>query len=177
MIWKKKRSVIAYVFSILAWVHVHRDMLIIWPHFLTSLPLLSESLNELEDNDLDALMADLVADLNATEQKLAADIQDLKVPSPPPPHLPPKSSGAASSSSSITSPTSPEGGNTVSNISSPASSSSSPLPAPPPQSAKPTMVSNSSNFSNFRVLVWTNREPSLVNVVFNRNRFFKGSFF
>lgn len=116
-----------------------------------SLLLLSESLHELEDNDLDALMADLVADLNATEQKLAADIQDLKVPSPPPPDLPPKSSGAASS---ITSPTSPEGGSTVSSISTPASSSTSPLPAPPPQAAKPTMVSNISNISiSFRVLV------------------------
>lgn len=113
--------------------------------FLTSPP---ESLQELEDHDLDALMADLVADLNATEQKLAAEIEDLKVP--PPPDLPPKSRGAASTSSSCT-PTSPEGGSTVSsasNASSPASSATSPLPAPPPQSAKPTMVSRFSDFWN-----------------------------
>ncbi|XP_076146885.1 amyloid beta A4 precursor protein-binding family B member 1-interacting protein [Alosa pseudoharengus] len=34
---------------------------------------LNASLHELEDNDLDALMADLVADLNATEEKMAAE--------------------------------------------------------------------------------------------------------
>ncbi|XP_062377635.1 amyloid beta A4 precursor protein-binding family B member 1-interacting protein isoform X2 [Sardina pilchardus] len=34
---------------------------------------LNASLQELEDNDLDALMADLVADLNATEEKMAAE--------------------------------------------------------------------------------------------------------
>lgn len=87
-------------------------------------------------------MADLVADLNATEQKLAAEIEDLKVPLPPQqPDLPPKSRGAVSTSSSCT-PTSPEGGSTI-------SSASSPLPAPPPQSAKPTMVSRFSVCSDF----------------------------
>lgn len=86
-------------------------------------------------------MADLVADLNATEQKLAAEIEDLKVP--PPPDLPPKSYGAVSTL------TSPEGGSTVSGASSPASSATSLLPAPPPQSAKPTMVSRISDCSDF----------------------------
>lgn len=109
---------------------------------------LPESLQELEDNDLDALMADLVADLNATEQKLAAEIEDLKVPPPPQPDLPPKSRGAVSMSSSCT-PTSPEGGSTISGASSAASSASSPLPAPPPQSTKPTMVSRFSYCSDF----------------------------
>ncbi|XP_029698656.1 amyloid beta A4 precursor protein-binding family B member 1-interacting protein isoform X1 [Takifugu rubripes] len=93
--------------------------------FSIGFPDLNESLQELEDSDLDALMADLVADLNATEQKLAAEIEDLKVPPPPQPHLPPKSRGAVSTSSSC----SP----------SPASSATSPLPVPPPQSVKPSM--------------------------------------
>ncbi|XP_062235772.1 amyloid beta A4 precursor protein-binding family B member 1-interacting protein [Platichthys flesus] len=96
---------------------------------------MNESLNELEDTDLDALMADLVADLNATEMKLAADIEGLKVPSPPPPDLPPPLQGLSphASSASPASPASSTSSNT------PASSASSPLPPPPPQGAKPTM--------------------------------------
>lgn len=102
-----------------------------------------ESLHELEDNDLDALMADLVADLEATEEKLAADKQGLKVPSPPPPDLPPPPKGPSTHPAPfLPSPTSPAG-STGSNVSTPASSASSPLPPPPPQSAKPTMVSQS----------------------------------
>ncbi|XP_030254479.1 amyloid beta A4 precursor protein-binding family B member 1-interacting protein [Sparus aurata] len=100
---------------------------------------LNESLHELEDNDLDALMADLVADLEATEEKLAADKQGLKVPSPPPPDLPPPPKGPSTHPAPfLPSPTSPAG-STGSNVSTPASSASSPLPPPPPQSAKPTM--------------------------------------
>uniref|UniRef100_H3D7Z6 Amyloid beta A4 precursor protein-binding family B member 1-interacting protein n=1 Tax=Tetraodon nigroviridis TaxID=99883 RepID=H3D7Z6_TETNG len=96
-----------------------------------------ESLQELEDNDLDALMADLMADINATEQKLVAERDELKVPSPPTPALPPK---RGAPTSSITAPTSPEvGSSTASSVSSPASSAASPLPAPPPQSTKPSM--------------------------------------
>ncbi|XP_053492985.1 amyloid beta A4 precursor protein-binding family B member 1-interacting protein [Ictalurus furcatus] len=41
---------------------------------------LNASLNELEDNDLDALMADLVADLNATEEKFASERVVVKDP-------------------------------------------------------------------------------------------------
>uniref|UniRef100_A0A667YD22 Amyloid beta A4 precursor protein-binding family B member 1-interacting protein n=1 Tax=Myripristis murdjan TaxID=586833 RepID=A0A667YD22_9TELE len=78
---------------------------------------LNESLNELEDNDLDALMADLVADLSATEEKLAAEMGTQKEPSPPPQHLP------------------PSGG---SRLSSPASSAASLSPPPPPQKSKPS---------------------------------------
>eukprot|EP00064_Thunnus_orientalis_P016989 superscaffoldBa00003497_g17063 len=89
----------------------------------------NESLNELTDNDLDALMADLVADLNATEEKLAADINDLKVLSPPKQDLPPAPTGLAS----LPSPPS-----SASSIASTTSSASS-LPPPPPQGAKPTM--------------------------------------
>ncbi|XP_053350299.1 amyloid beta A4 precursor protein-binding family B member 1-interacting protein [Clarias gariepinus] len=46
---------------------------------------LNASLNEMEDNDLDALMADLVADLNATEEKFASERGTVKDPMPPPP--------------------------------------------------------------------------------------------
>ncbi|XP_069015815.1 amyloid beta A4 precursor protein-binding family B member 1-interacting protein [Embiotoca jacksoni] len=81
---------------------------------------LNESLLELEDNDLDALMADLVADLNATEEKLAAEIEGLKAPSPTPQDV----NGRPASG----------GGN----VSAPSSSASSPLPPPPSQSSKPT---------------------------------------
>ncbi|XP_068199622.1 amyloid beta A4 precursor protein-binding family B member 1-interacting protein [Antennarius striatus] len=115
---------------------------------------LNDSLHELEDTDLDALMADLVADLNASEQKLAAEIESLKVPSPttsgqappnlprpglPPPDLPPPlEEPGKRPASSLVSPTSPAS-HTSSNVSTPASAAASPLPPPPPQSAKPTM--------------------------------------
>lgn len=136
-----------------------------------------ESLQELEDNDLDALMADLMADLNTTELKFAAERDELKVPSPPMPDLPPKRVGAvpasstssASSASSIAFPTSPEVGNTASSVSSPASPAASPLPAPPPHSAKPTMVSHFFNSLNkTESFSETSQEPALVKMVFNR---------
>lgn len=133
-----------------------------------------ESLQELEDNDLDALMADLMADLNTTELKFAAERDELKVPSPPMPDLPPKRVGAVpasstSSASSIAFPTSPEVGNTASSVSSPASPAASPLPAPPPHSAKPTMVSHFFNSLNkTESFSETSQEPALVKMVFNR---------
>ncbi|KAG7231253.1 hypothetical protein INR49_012084 [Caranx melampygus] len=96
---------------------------------------LNESLHELEDTDLDALMADLVADLSATEEKLAAEIQGLKAPSPPPSGLPPPPKGLTTHPASPASPAS----SASSSVSTPASSAASPLPPPPPQSAKPTM--------------------------------------
>ncbi|XP_037612232.1 amyloid beta A4 precursor protein-binding family B member 1-interacting protein isoform X2 [Sebastes umbrosus] len=100
---------------------------------------LNESLHELEDCDLDALMADLVADLNATEEKLAAQMEGLKVPTPPLPDLlpPPPTGLSVRPTSSLASPSSPAS-STSSNVSTPASSSTSPLPPPPPQSTKPT---------------------------------------
>ncbi|XP_051909894.1 amyloid beta A4 precursor protein-binding family B member 1-interacting protein [Hippocampus zosterae] len=88
---------------------------------------LNASLNELEDNDLDALMADLVADLNATEEKLAAEIGGLKEPQPEP--FPPPSVGPASSNPPLSSDSSTAF----------PSSTASTLPPPPPQSSKPTM--------------------------------------
>ncbi|XP_075903700.1 amyloid beta A4 precursor protein-binding family B member 1-interacting protein isoform X2 [Nelusetta ayraudi] len=101
---------------------------------------LNESLHELEDNDLDALMADLVADLNATEQKLAAQIEDLPPPPPasapdfPPP--PPQLQGKKG----LDGPSSPAAESSAgSSASSPASSATSPVPVPPPQTTKPTM--------------------------------------
>lgn len=100
-----------------------------------------ESLHELEDNDLDALMSDLMADLNATEVKLAAEIKGLKVPSPPSPDLPPPPMGLSTyPASSLASPTPPTS-RTSSTVSTPASSASSPLPPPPSQSTKPSKVS------------------------------------
>ncbi|KAM8731943.1 amyloid beta A4 precursor protein-binding family B member 1-interacting protein [Acanthopagrus schlegelii] len=108
-------------------------------NFSKCLTDLNESLHELEDNDLDALMADLVADLEATEEKLAADKQGLKLPSPSPPDLPPPPKGLSTHPAPFfPSPTSPAG-STSSNVSTPASSAASPLPPPPPQSAKPSM--------------------------------------
>ncbi|KAJ8396810.1 hypothetical protein AAFF_G00014090, partial [Aldrovandia affinis] len=49
----------------------------------------NESLNELEDNDLDALMADLMADISATEEKLALGDSSRPDPLPEPMGLPP----------------------------------------------------------------------------------------
>ncbi|KAJ8279244.1 hypothetical protein COCON_G00063100 [Conger conger] len=56
---------------------------------------LNESLNELEDNDLDALMAELVADISAAEEKLTTAESTHPAPHPdpmdlPPPPLPPQ---------------------------------------------------------------------------------------
>ncbi|KAL2085685.1 hypothetical protein ACEWY4_019005 [Coilia grayii] len=91
---------------------------------------LNASLHELEDNDLDALMADLVADLNATEEKLAAESKD---------H--PSSSSSSSSGSSLPTPTVNNFGFpsptvapafTTTSISMPAPA---PAPAPPPAPA------------------------------------------
>uniref|UniRef100_A0A8C9ZM15 Amyloid beta A4 precursor protein-binding family B member 1-interacting protein n=1 Tax=Sander lucioperca TaxID=283035 RepID=A0A8C9ZM15_SANLU len=83
-------------------------------------------------------MADLVADLNATEEKFAAQKEVLKVPSLPPPDLPPPPKGLSTHpASSLASPASPAS-STSSNVSTPASSTASPLPPPPPQVPKPT---------------------------------------
>uniref|UniRef100_A0A8C6TLW1 Amyloid beta A4 precursor protein-binding family B member 1-interacting protein n=1 Tax=Neogobius melanostomus TaxID=47308 RepID=A0A8C6TLW1_9GOBI len=67
---------------------------------------LNESLNELEDNDLDALMNDLIADLNASEVKLAAEIEGLGPPSATKLDLPAPKGPV----SELPSPPSPRGG-------------------------------------------------------------------
>ncbi|XP_041824061.1 amyloid beta A4 precursor protein-binding family B member 1-interacting protein [Melanotaenia boesemani] len=90
----------------------------------------NESLNELEDNDLDALMADLMADLNATEEKLNAEIKGLDVPPPP--------KGPSTRPESSSTPTLPRSTSSSSNDSNSASSATSALPPPPPSSAKPS---------------------------------------
>lgn len=46
---------------------------------------LPASLSELEDNDLDALMADLVAEINAVEESVAQAKSAGGAPKPPPP--------------------------------------------------------------------------------------------
>ena len=92
-------------------------------------------------------MADLMADLNATEMKLAVDIESLKDPpsssaSQPPSHasqprqgtLPPAPQGLRSYDvSNLPSPVSLQG-----DAGTPSPSHQSPLP--PPQHAKPSMV-------------------------------------
>ncbi|XP_027861037.1 amyloid beta A4 precursor protein-binding family B member 1-interacting protein [Xiphophorus couchianus] len=100
---------------------------------------LNASLHDLEDNDLDALMADLVADLSETEKKLEAEIQGLKAPPSSSSDLPPPPKGLGlQPASSITSPPSP-GNNRSSSVTTTSSSTTSPLPPPPLQSSKPTM--------------------------------------
>lgn len=100
---------------------------------------LNESLQELEDNDLDMLMADLMADLNATEEKLAAEIHSLKEPPQPKQDLlpPPRGSSIAPVPEHILPESS--GGSGSSNVSTPAPSAACSLPPPPPQCVKPTM--------------------------------------
>ncbi|XP_037550417.1 amyloid beta A4 precursor protein-binding family B member 1-interacting protein [Nematolebias whitei] len=99
---------------------------------------LNESLHELEDNDLDALMADLVADLNATEEKIAAEIRGLEEPSPPPPDLPPPPKVLSTHPAPSSSSPSSRNGSSSGNVSAPTTSTTSPLPPPPSQSTKPT---------------------------------------
>lgn len=95
---------------------------------------LNESLNELEDNDLDALMNDLIADLNASEVKLAEEIEGLKEPAAPKPDFPAAPRGpelsVPSPSPSLPSPPSPR------SFSSPSPTATS--PPPPPQATKPS---------------------------------------
>ncbi|KAM3860218.1 amyloid beta A4 precursor protein-binding family B member 1-interacting protein [Diretmus argenteus] len=99
----------------------------------------NESLNDLEDNDLDALMADLVADLNATEEKMAAEREGRKEPSPPPSGLPPPPQGLSTyPAPPLASPAASESGGS-SKVSTPASSIASLSPPPPPQHSKPSM--------------------------------------
>ncbi|MBN3311688.1 AB1IP protein, partial [Atractosteus spatula] len=61
---------------------------------------LNESLNALEDNDLDALMADLVADINETEENLTGQRQAShdSLPPPPPPEQQHRSAATAPAS-------------------------------------------------------------------------------
>lgn len=99
-----------------------------------------ESLHELEGNDLDALMADLMADLNATEEKLATEIECLKAPSASQPDFPPPPKGLSiEPAPSHISPSS--AGSRSSNVSTPVPSAASSLAPPPPSGAKPTTVS------------------------------------
>lgn len=85
------------------------------------------SLHDLEDNDLDALMADLVADISATEEKFATEREGPKETAPVPP--PPVKS--QSNYSLLTFTDTPK----------PATSSTSITAPPPPPSIKPSKVS------------------------------------
>ncbi|XP_058249385.1 amyloid beta A4 precursor protein-binding family B member 1-interacting protein [Hemibagrus wyckioides] len=111
---------------------------------------LNASLNELEDNDLDALMADLVADLNATEEKFATERVGVKN-SMPPPSLPvPTAHFTPAASITLAAPITPAPPPTFqskseltrvpSNTSALTSNTSNTsLPPHPPSNAKPSM--------------------------------------
>lgn len=89
---------------------------------------------------MDALMADLMADLNATEEKLATEIEGLKAPSASQPDFPPPPKGLSTEPApSHISPSSAGSGS--SNVSTPVPSAASSLAPPPPPGAKPTVVS------------------------------------
>lgn len=89
------------------------------------------SLHEMEDNDLDALMADLVADISATEEKFATDRDASKGSAPfaPTPIQPQSNFGLPAST----------------DTSKPATSSNSIAAPPPPPASKPSKVSISLN--------------------------------
>ncbi|XP_062335329.1 amyloid beta A4 precursor protein-binding family B member 1-interacting protein isoform X2 [Osmerus eperlanus] len=96
-----------------------------------------ESLNELEDTDLDALMSGLMAEINATEEKMSSEKKEAKETKPAPSHLPPAPQGLSSypvPSQAV--PPSPESSCTVST---PIATPSSLSPRPPPHSTKPSM--------------------------------------
>uniref|UniRef100_A0A8C2ASG8 Amyloid beta A4 precursor protein-binding family B member 1-interacting protein n=1 Tax=Cyprinus carpio TaxID=7962 RepID=A0A8C2ASG8_CYPCA len=82
------------------------------------------SLHDLEDNDLDALMADLVADISATEEKFATEKDTLKGSAPvaPIPSQPPSNLSFPGSSSTLRQ----------------ATSSNSIAATPPPPTSKPS---------------------------------------
>lgn len=88
---------------------------------------LQESLNDLEDNDLDALMADLVADISATEEKFSTerDMSKGSVPVAPVPSQPQSNFSLPASFDSYK----------------PATSSNSIAAPPPPPASKPSKVS------------------------------------
>ncbi|XP_051970036.1 amyloid beta A4 precursor protein-binding family B member 1-interacting protein [Xyrauchen texanus] len=83
------------------------------------------SLNDLEDNDLDALMADLVADISATEEKFATEKENSKEPTHfAPPPVQPQSNFYLPTSTDAPRPAT--------------SSTSISAPPPPPPTAKPS---------------------------------------
>ncbi|KTG39237.1 hypothetical protein cypCar_00038589 [Cyprinus carpio] len=86
--------------------------------------LFTASLHDLEDNDLDALMADLVADISATEEKFATEKDTLKGSAPvaPIPSQPPSNLSFPGSSSTLRQ----------------ATSSNSIAATPPPPTSKPS---------------------------------------
>ncbi|TTU28029.1 Amyloid beta A4 precursor protein-binding family B member 1-interacting protein [Bagarius yarrelli] len=108
--------------------------------------VITASLNELEDNDLDALMADLVADLNATEEKFSSErvgMKDIR----PPPSLPVPTAhftpAAPEASTFTTSPTPSKPKTELTRLPSNAfaltsTTSNTSLPPPPSANAKPS---------------------------------------
>ncbi|XP_066574087.1 amyloid beta A4 precursor protein-binding family B member 1-interacting protein [Amia ocellicauda] len=93
----------------------------------------AQCLNSLEDNDLDALMADLVADINETEETLRAQGTISNQSSLPPP--PPDYSFLAPASYSL--PVPPENTSSSGTLPAPKARAPSPKPLPPPGPTKP----------------------------------------
>ncbi|XP_027015621.1 amyloid beta A4 precursor protein-binding family B member 1-interacting protein [Tachysurus fulvidraco] len=105
---------------------------------------LNASLNELEDNDLDALMADLVADLNATEEKFASERGGVNDSTPPPSLNVPKAhftpTAPAAPAAPPPSQSKAELTHLPSNMSGMTSTTNSTsLPPPPSSNSKPSM--------------------------------------
>ncbi|KAM6953391.1 amyloid beta A4 precursor protein-binding family B member 1-interacting protein [Aplochiton taeniatus] len=98
-----------------------------------------ESLNELDDTDLNALMADLVADLNATEEQFTAEINSQKHPPQAPAALPPAPRGLSSSLAPSLDFPPPPATSSMSGASTPAMPYDQASPPPPPQNIKPSM--------------------------------------
>ncbi|KAI5608026.1 amyloid beta A4 precursor protein-binding family B member 1-interacting protein, partial [Silurus asotus] len=103
------------------------------------------SLNELEDNDLDALMADLVADLNATEEKFASERVEVKKDPMPPASTAHFTPTAPSASTHSTGPPASQSKSELTRLPSNTSgltsiTSNTSLPAPPSSNSKPSMV-------------------------------------
>ncbi|KAI5106599.1 amyloid beta A4 precursor protein-binding family B member 1-interacting protein [Silurus meridionalis] len=102
------------------------------------------SLNELEDNDLDALMADLVADLNATEEKFASERVEVKKDPMPPASTAHFTPTAPSASTYSTGPLASQSKSELTRLPSNTSgltsiTSNTSLPAPPSSNSKPSM--------------------------------------
>ncbi|KAG7487452.1 hypothetical protein MATL_G00023590 [Megalops atlanticus] len=93
---------------------------------------LNASLNELEDNDLDALMADLVADISETEEQFSKSKSGHQELHPDPKSFPPPPLLQDHSSSTPAAVTAPH-------IPAPVPKAPTPQPPPPPQPSKPLL--------------------------------------
>lgn len=136
-----------------------------------SLSNVAASLNELEDNDLDALMADLVADLNATEEKFASERVVVKDPEPhpslpvPTAHFTNAAPPPSQSKAELTRLPSNTSGLT-------SSTSNTSLPPPPPSNSNLSRVnlSHSHILTRYHEIAPPAHRPELITVIFNTHR-------